>query len=104
MEFGKDTAQNNLLMTIFLEYLERQFDNYPYSEHKDSLYFSRLLGEFSELNIFEELKQYHAWILDQPEEKKIYYRSRFRTWLKTARGFKLNSHHHPYWMRYAQSR
>lgn len=71
-----------------LSYLSVDFDGYSYSEDKDRKYFSRLIDEFGDLDIAEELKQFHAWTLDQPDDKKIYYRSRFRSWLKTARDFK----------------
>lgn len=69
------------------QYLTREFDGYPFSEVKDVKYFARLIVEFHDLDIEEELKSYHAWTLDQPDHKKIYYRSRFRSWLKTARSF-----------------
>lgn len=71
-----------------LTYLSTIFDGYNYSEEKDLKYFSRLIEEFSDLDITEELKQFHAWTLDQPDDKKIYYRSRFRSWLKTARDYR----------------
>jgi hypothetical protein len=71
-----------------LTYLSVEFDSYTYREDKDRRYFSRLVEEFFDLDVGEELKQFHAWTLDQPDDKKIYYRSRFRTWLKTARDFK----------------
>lgn len=78
--------QNQIERT--LSYLRNAFDGYPYHENKDPRYFTRLFQEFSGLDIEEELKQYHAWVLDQDENKKISYRSRFRTWLKTAVRFK----------------
>ena len=71
-----------------LTYLAKDFDEYPFHDGKDPKYFNRLIEEFADLDIEEELKQYHAWILDQPDHKKIYYRSRFRTWLKTCRQFR----------------
>ena len=71
-----------------LGYLSVEFDGYSFQEDKDRKYFSRLILEFHDLDIAEELKQFHAWSLDQPESKKIYYRSRFRSWLKTSREFR----------------
>jgi hypothetical protein len=70
-----------------LGYLCLEFDGYSFSEEKDRRYFSRLIDEFADLDLGEELRQFHAWTLDQPDDKKIYYRSRFRSWLKTARDF-----------------
>gem|GEM_PF-2388013 len=89
--FGGTMEQERNLYPIklgkLLEYLSCTFDNYPFSEKKDSKYFGLLIDEFVDLDIEEELKQYYAWTLDLPERKKIYYRSRFRTWLKKAREF-----------------
>ena len=92
----QDTPRDRL--KPLLEYLECNFNEYPYAAHKDLSYFAQLLCEFYDLEVFEELKQYHAWVLDQPEDKKIYYRSRFRTWLKTARQFKITPSYRPSWV------
>lgn len=82
-----------------LEYLRERFDGYPYDDGKDRGYFWQLFDDFSkELNILEELKQYQAWTLDQPPEKKIHYRSRFRSWLKTALQFRRYSMNRPHWL------
>lgn len=97
-----DRARLEKQVRPILEYLRSDFDKYPYEEVKDLAYFLRLLGDFSDLNVFEELKQYHAWTLDQPETKKIYYRSRFRSWLMTSVQMKLHPKHRPYWMIRAQ--
>ena len=97
-------------LDLLLHYLWRDFDEYSYSPEKDRKYFTRLLEEFSDLDLSEELRQYHAWVLDQPEHKKIYYRSRFRSWLKTSREFRemksLPKKPLPEWVRrrYAMSR
>jgi len=91
-----------------LNYLKSDFDSYPYSDKKDPKYFERLVEEFPDLDLGDELRQYHAWILDQPDDKKIYYRSRFRSWLKTALQFKTQKiSEAPSWLRkrnYAQTR
>lgn len=65
-------------------YLNTEFDGYPYEREKDNKYFKNLIWDFPMLDIEEELKQYHAWVLDQPSWKKISYRSRFRQWLKRS--------------------
>jgi hypothetical protein len=84
---------------VLLDYLAREFDGYPYDYDKDHPYFRRLIDDFSELDVEEELKQFHAWTLDQAAGKKIYYRSRFRTWLKTALSFLRNPPQRiPYWL------
>jgi hypothetical protein len=72
-----------------LGYLSNEFDGYPYCKEKEQKYFNRLINEFTDIDLFDELKQFHAWTLDQSDDKKIYYRSRFRSWLKTARDFKI---------------
>lgn len=87
------------LLEGLLNYLKCDFELYPYSEERDPRYYAQLLKEFDSLDLLEELKQYHAWILDQPEEKKISYRSRFRSWLKTAQGFKSRPYFTSHWRR-----
>ena len=87
------------LLDGLLNYLKCDFELYPYSEERDPRYYTQLLKEFNDLDLLEELKQYHAWVLDQPEGKKISYRSRFRSWLKTAQGFKCRPHIPSYWRR-----
>ena len=84
-----------------LGYLIQDFNGYPYDYEKDPAYFGRLLAEFPEIDIDDELRQYHAWVLDQPNGKKIYYRSRFRAWLKTAKKFRQESlvKRTPLWLR-----
>lgn len=83
-----------------LSYLKLEFDTYPYHVEKDPKYFSRLIAEFPDLDLDDELRQYHAWALDQPDHKKIYYRSRFRSWLKTSLQFKTSSVPElPHWLR-----
>jgi len=85
------TRVNEEMKTQALEQLQKEFDDYPYHSAKDPKYFNRLIKEFSDLDIEEELHQYHAWILDQPENKKIYFRSRFRSWLKNSQHYKETS-------------
>lgn len=72
-----------------LNYLRDQFEQYPYEIPKDIKYFEQLFLDFPSLDIEEELKQYHAWVLDQPSWKKISYRSRFRQWLRRSLQFRM---------------
>jgi len=83
-----ETKDTNIKLMRVVNYLKLDFDGYPYEWEKDGKYFEKLLLEFPELDIEEELKQYHAWILDQPLWKKISYRSRFRQWLKRSIEFR----------------
>lgn len=83
-----EITEPNFKLIGVLNYLKLDFDGYPYEWEKDEKYFGKLLLEFPELDIEEELKQYHAWILDQPSWKKISYRSRFRQWLKRSIEFR----------------
>jgi len=92
-------SQAGSKLSRLITYLSCDFDNYPFQEAKDFRYFERLIREFQDLDLEEELKQYHAWILDQPEHKKIYYRSRFRTWLKNSREFHRGDRRKsPFWL------
>ncbi len=64
---------------------ERFFPALLAHAERDYAYFSDLIEDFADkLDITEELKQFHAWTLDQSPEKKINYRSRFRLWLRSA--------------------
>lgn len=83
-----EITEPNFKLIGVLNYLKLDFDGYPYECEKDEKYFGKLLLEFPKLDIEEELKQYHAWILDQPSWKKISYRSRFRQWLKRSIEFR----------------
>ena len=84
----EESAGPSSKLSKLLEFLSCSFNRYPFDEVKDTRYFDLLIAEFSDLDIEDELRQYHAWTLDQPDDKKIYYRSRFRSWLKKARDFK----------------
>ena len=51
----------------------------------DETYFLCLVQEFGErANLDHEMKQFHAWYLDQPASRTIHYRSRFRLWLSSG--------------------
>jgi hypothetical protein len=65
-----------------LRFLRNRFDNFTYDPDKDPRFFLYLFEEFPGLDIEEELKQFHAWTLDQDEMRPIYYRYHFRRWLK----------------------
>jgi hypothetical protein len=92
-----DDSDRSFEKIIF--YLRNRFEGYPFCYSKDPMYFMQLSEDFKDLELLEELKQYHAWVLDQPEDKKIFYRSRFRSWLKTAQGFKGRPHCSSHWRR-----
>lgn len=90
-----------------LAFLSCHFDRYPFDEGKDAKYFAMLIEEFVDLDIEDQLRQYYAWTLDQPDDKKIYYRSRFRSWLKRALDFQTERPMEARWQggqRRAQSR
>lgn len=70
-----------------LDYLGGAFDGFPYCSTVDQKYFSWLLRDFPQLDIEEELKQYHSWTLDQTNKNKINHHSRFRLWLKRAQKY-----------------
>ncbi len=72
-----ERAQPSCKLNVLLSFLSCDFDRYPFNEIKDSKYFAMLIVEFCDLDIEDELRQFYAWSLDQPDRKKIYYRSRF---------------------------
>lgn len=88
MELENINAIGDGALNGALNYLKAEFTGYPYEAEKDHRYFQNLQWDFPQLDIEEELKQYHAWILDQPSWKKISYRSRFRQWLKRSIEFR----------------
>lgn len=88
MELENTGFKTSGMLNGALNYLRSEFDGYPYDEGKDRRYFENLLYDFPQLDIEEELKQYHAWVLDQPCWKKISYRSRFRQWLRRSIEFR----------------
>ena len=67
-----------------LYYLKNVFPNYPYNDLKDALFFEMLIDEFPRVNIGEELKDFCAWTLDQPDDSFQAIRSLFRKWVKMA--------------------
>lgn len=81
-QVGPSTSPSKV--SQLLEFLSCHFHRYPFDEAKDARYFNLLIEEFVGLDVFDQLRQYHAWTLDQPDDKKIHYRSRFRSWLKRA--------------------
>lgn len=83
----EDNQQPSKLERL-LEFLSCTFVSYPFDEVKDSKYFELLIKEFADLDVEDHLHQFHAWTLDQTGQQKIYYRSRFRSWLKRARDYK----------------
>jgi hypothetical protein len=92
-----EQGRYSIKLGALLKFLSCSFDKYPFDENKDSKYFNLLIQDFTDLDIGDELRQYHAWTLDQPDDKKIYYRSRFRSWLKTARDYKTERPMEGYW-------
>lgn len=51
----------------------------------DRMFLSILVRHFgAKLDLEEQFMKFYAWILDQPADQKINYRSRFRNWLKRA--------------------
>lgn len=68
-----------------IEFIKEAFNNFPLREEVDRRYFAYLMNDFGDLDIEDELKQYHAWTLDRsPNEKELNHHSRFRQWLKRA--------------------
>lgn len=55
----------------------------------DFVYFDGLVADFGDkLDILEEMKQFHAWALDQHGPAIRQPRSRFRNWLIRARTYR----------------
>jgi len=50
----------------------------------DLIYFECLLQDFGgNIDLINDLKQFHAWSLDQPSTRRINHRARFRLWLSS---------------------
>lgn len=79
----------------FLEAFYALFLESPPSGKRDISYALALIEDFGmDLDIFEELKNFHAWTLDRPNGGAFYPRSQFRRWLKRARSYKFHLGEH----------
>jgi hypothetical protein len=66
-----------------ITYLKNRFDGYPFDADKDIQFVSLLNEDFCHLNILEELKLFHTWIMDV-ESPRSNLRTRFRKWLMNS--------------------
>ncbi|MEW5804328.1 MAG: hypothetical protein AB1847_19715 [bacterium] len=63
---------------------------YPFDQDKDLDFIRQLRKDFPTLDLYEEIKQWNAWMLDNRDrlKKRVNYRSRLRTWCKNASKWK----------------
>jgi hypothetical protein len=75
----------------FLEVFYNLFRECAPKGERDISYASALIADFgSDLDLFEELKNFHAWTIDRPDGPVRYPRSQFRRWLKRSRFYHFN--------------
>ena len=70
------------------ELLSRLFDQYQANPSDEAL-FQQMIDEFHPaLDLVDQIKQFHAWCLDQHPKKITNCRFRLRSWLKNADSYK----------------
>ena len=68
-----------------IAFIQEAFDDFAIDERIDRKFFALLTQDFDTIDVLDELKNYHAWTLDQPRNgRAINHHSRFRHWLKRA--------------------
>lgn len=66
-------------------FIQEAFDDFAIDERIDRKFFALLMQDFDTIDVLDELKNYHAWTLDQVQNgRAINHHSRFRHWLKRA--------------------
>jgi hypothetical protein len=68
---------------LIFKYLETYFMDFPLNRHKDKVYFTILLDDFSGLDILNEMKLFHVWTIDNGAGLSNP-RLSFRKWLMRA--------------------
>ena len=61
---------------------------WPKNVEKDERFVRDLVGEFGQLNLVEEARKWHVWMLDRQPKGRVNYRARFRTWCRQAVKFR----------------
>lgn len=64
------------------------FSQFRIDEKEDEIFFQSIIDEFSEgMDVLNQLKQFHAWCIDQHPTKINNCRFRFRAWLVNAQNY-----------------
>lgn len=64
------------------------YKNYNFNQQYDKEFFEELVSEFSgDLDVMNQLKQFHAWCIDQHPTQIKNIRLRFRSWLVNAHSY-----------------
>jgi len=77
-----EVAQTNPIEAILL-YIRTHFDEYNFDLIKDQKYYGILIEEFPDLDLLEETKLFHIWVIDS-SAKLGNPRLTFRKWLKNS--------------------
>jgi len=68
-----------------IETTNNLFSHFKFNPDEDLDFFQGLIDEFdTEINIMHQLKQFHAWCVDQHPTKIKNFRFRFRGWLANS--------------------
>jgi hypothetical protein len=76
--------ENKERVENILNYIVSNFEGYNLMKEKDMKFYASIITDFPNTNIEDELKQFYAWTLDNPEKVKNNFRSKFRSWLKNS--------------------
>jgi hypothetical protein len=62
----------------------KEVSGYPLDYPKDLKHIRDILTDFPAVDVLNEAKKWHAWMLDHPPRKKPNFRLRFRNWCEIA--------------------
>lgn len=84
------TNYNPITAQELNEIITQLFSHFKPNPDDDERFFNEIITEFSAtLDVKDQLKQFHAWCLDQHPTKILNCRFRFRSWLKNAANYKM---------------
>ena len=82
---NKQTRSILEILDAIMAFIKEAFDNFAVDDRIDRKFFTLLIQDFNTLDVLDELKNYHAWTLDQVRSgRAVNHHSRFRHWLKRA--------------------
>jgi hypothetical protein len=73
---------------LLMKAADNLFSQFTLNPEDDPAYFSAIIDEFGEkMDVMNQLKQFHAWCIDQHPTKISNCRFRFRSWLVNAKNY-----------------
>lgn len=92
----KTETQNIITAKELTATITQLFSHFRPNPDDDERFFSEVIAEFSPvLDVKDQLKQFHAWCVDQHPTKITNCRFRFRSWLKNASNYQKTKPSYP---------